>query len=76
MDSHADLNVNRQPPLCLPHAVMPATNKLDPRPAQGSAATADLIRELERNAQYYSADRDREAGDLLWRAAQALAYRL
>jgi hypothetical protein len=36
---------------------------------------AELIEELERNAAYYSGGPDRDAGDLLWRAAKALTQR-
>ena len=41
--------------------------------AQSAVSITDLIAELKRNATYYSAGPDREAGDLLWQAASALA---
>jgi hypothetical protein len=60
------------PLCCLPCAITT-------RAANGSRARkqevekAELIKELKRNAVYYSAGPDREAGALLWRAANALA---
>jgi hypothetical protein len=60
------------PLCCLPHAAGPEANK-GHRAEQGAASMADLVQELERNARYYSAGPDRDAGDLLRRAARALA---
>jgi hypothetical protein len=60
------------PLCCLPGAVAREGSK-GLQADKKSAATADLIHELERNAQYYCAGPDREAGHLLRRAAQALA---
>ena len=61
------------PLCCLPHAVMHETRR---NRTETSATTTDLIRELERNADYYCAGADREAGQLLRRAAAALAHRV
>jgi hypothetical protein len=60
------------PLCCLPHAAGLEAHKSH-QADQGAASRTDLVRELKRNAAYYSAGPDRDAGDLLRRAAQALA---
>jgi hypothetical protein len=44
-----------------------------PSERQDRSAMSNLVNELKRNAAYYSAGADREAGDLLARAAEALS---
>jgi hypothetical protein len=60
------------PLCCLPHRASLEVGTAVP-PEQEAVAIADLVEELKRNATYYSAGPDRDAGDLLWRAARALA---
>jgi hypothetical protein len=60
------------PLCCLPQVACLEANKSH-RAEQGAASMAGLVQELGRNARYYSAGPDRDAGDLLRRAARALA---
>jgi hypothetical protein len=70
LDSAQHRAASRLLPLCcLPAASLGAAVN-GPRP--NAASMSDFIAELKRNAAYYSAGPDREAGDLLWRAARAL----
>lgn len=62
------------PLCCLPHA--PVHERFKRNRIETSTTTTDLIRELERNADYYCAGPDREAGQLLRRAAEALVNHL
>jgi hypothetical protein len=61
------------PLCCLPYPDMSGSNKVHRR--QKKAESGELVEELKRNATYYAAGPDKDAGDLLWRAAKALAQR-